>query len=201
MRRWGWNKVGWISDIVPFAYSVSGLSWLASLTVICRDVSNHVKCDRIAPETHKCRFMHHLFLTQVVRTSGVEVGTLLYKLDETGDDSPSTNHTIRWMVAFQGDDTTSSDEEEVSEKYIGRLVETSSNESDSAKSSSSKSKKTKTVPASAKRIKGKNGRFLPNPRPSKKTANDETVVKVKMLTGTLYLYRGKNPRAEFVRSV
>jgi len=33
-----------------------------------------------------------------------------------------------------------------------------------------------------------------------KNAN-ETVVKVKMLTGTLYLYRGENPRAEFIRTV
>jgi len=35
----------------------------------------------------------------------------------------------------------------------------------------------------------------------KKVGQDETVVKVKMLTGTLYLYRGENPRAEFIRTV
>jgi hypothetical protein len=30
---------------------------------------------------------------------------------------------------------------------------------------------------------------------------DETVITVKLLTGTLYMYRGAHPRAEFVRSV
>jgi hypothetical protein len=33
----------------------------------------------------------------------------------------------------------------------------------------------------------------------KKPKKNEDVVKVKMLTGTLYLYRGDHPRAEFVR--
>lgn len=36
------------------------------------------------------------------------------------------------------------------------------------------------------------------PRPGAKSKNEE-VVKVKMLTGTLYLYRGENRRAEFIR--
>ena len=35
--------------------------------------------------------------------------------------------------------------------------------------------------------------------PKKKLKKDENVVVVKMLTGTLYLYRGEKPRAEFVR--
>jgi hypothetical protein len=34
-----------------------------------------------------------------------------------------------------------------------------------------------------------------------KVGSDETVIKVKMLTGTLYIYRGANPRAEFIRVV
>lgn len=34
-----------------------------------------------------------------------------------------------------------------------------------------------------------------------KTSADETVITVKLLTGTLYMYRGAHPRAEFVRSV
>lgn len=34
----------------------------------------------------------------------------------------------------------------------------------------------------------------------KKLKKDENVTVVKMLTGTLYLYRGERPRAEFVRS-
>jgi hypothetical protein len=37
--------------------------------------------------------------------------------------------------------------------------------------------------------------------PAPKVSPDETVIKVKMLTGTLYLYRGLRPRAEFVRVV
>ena len=41
-----------------------------------------------------------------------------------------------------------------------------------------------------------------NTKFSKKNANPtETVEVVKMLTGILYLYRGSNPRAEFVRKV
>lgn len=36
-------------------------------------------------------------------------------------------------------------------------------------------------------------------RGGKKPKKNEEVVKVKMLTGTLYLYRGENPRAEFIR--
>jgi hypothetical protein len=34
-----------------------------------------------------------------------------------------------------------------------------------------------------------------------KATNDESVQVIKMLTGTLYLYRGMNPRAEFLRKV
>ena len=34
-----------------------------------------------------------------------------------------------------------------------------------------------------------------------KATNDESVQVIKMLTGTLYLYRGLNPRAEFLRKV
>mmetsp|Transcript_23836 Transcript_23836/g.47765 ORF Transcript_23836/g.47765 Transcript_23836/m.47765 type:complete len:289 (+) Transcript_23836:1-867(+) len=36
--------------------------------------------------------------------------------------------------------------------------------------------------------------------PEKKATKDESVTVVKMFTGTLYLYRGERPRAEFVRS-
>jgi hypothetical protein len=36
--------------------------------------------------------------------------------------------------------------------------------------------------------------------PKKKLKKNENVVVVKMLTGTLYLYRGENPRAEFLRT-
>lgn len=134
----------------------------------------------------------------MVRTSGVEIGTLLHKIEENEDDSPSITHSIRWMVAFEGveDDATSDYEEEVSERYMAQLVESSSNESEA-----SNGKKSKTV-AAAKRTKGKNGRYHTTANARASTdENGETVVKVKMLTGTLYLYRGMNPRAEFIRIV
>ena len=44
---------------------------------------------------------------------------------------------------------------------------------------------------------------LPNKTPKlpkKKISRDESVTKVKLLTGTLYIYRGKTRRAEFVRT-
>ena len=43
-------------------------------------------------------------------------------------------------------------------------------------------------------------RRLPPPRPKKKQG-DERVIEVKMLTGTLFIYRGMNHRVEFVRTV
>jgi hypothetical protein len=43
-------------------------------------------------------------------------------------------------------------------------------------------------------------RRAPSPRPKKKQG-DETVIEVKMLTGTLFIYRGENHRVEFVRTV
>uniref|UniRef100_A0A7S2HBW0 Uncharacterized protein n=1 Tax=Helicotheca tamesis TaxID=374047 RepID=A0A7S2HBW0_9STRA len=39
------------------------------------------------------------------------------------------------------------------------------------------------------------------PRPSRKPDKNQEVVKVKLLTGTLYLYRGEHRRAEFIRFV
>jgi hypothetical protein len=44
---------------------------------------------------------------------------------------------------------------------------------------------------------GKNGSKAKRPRQE----GDDSVVKVKLLTGTLYLYRGRNRRAEFIRRV
>ena len=155
-----------------------------------------------------------MFSAQVVRTSGVEIGTLLHIIEESDDESPSTSSVTRWMVAFEDED-----EEEVREKYIGRLVESSSDEGETAKQSSvsNVSKKGEVT----RKTKAKDGRFQASKkaakivsaqvtgvtratkgRPGHKIVNkDETVVKVKMLTGTLYLYRGKNPRAEFIRVV
>jgi hypothetical protein len=153
--------------------------------------------------------------------------------DSDGDGGESI--VAHWMVSFEGD----AEEHEVTEKYIGRLVESS--ETDSIKSAddppspkvgsaiSAKGKnaaatrKGKSPPrkaASASPHRGggakpstrsniKDGKSLlkgikPTKKPPRGNAlgeNDESVVKVKMLTGTLYLFRGENPRAEFVRTV
>ncbi len=40
----------------------------------------------------------------------------------------------------------------------------------------------------------------PAPRPKKKQG-DETVIEVEMLTGTLFIYRGKHHRVEFIRTI
>jgi hypothetical protein len=128
----------------------------------------------------------------------------MYKIEESDDESPTTSHpTIRWVVGFEGQEEGEADhEEEVSERSFSLFMDDSESESSSSKSSSKRSKKTV---AAAKRTKSKNGRFYAQQRAkaaaSNKENNGETVVQVKMLTGTLYLYRGLNPRAEFVRSV
>lgn len=139
-------------------------------------------------------------------------------------------------MSFEGEET----EEEITENYIGRLVD--SNESDSVSnqsarkpepikkekriksaksSSSSSSRKAKHGSPSASPdgdrpstraahrqskvdralFTGIKDRKMPKGKKSKKMGLNETVVKVKMLTGTLYLYRGEHPRAEFVRTV
>lgn len=116
---------------------------------------------------------------------------MLHKIEDSDDETPSGISTsIRWKVVFHGDS-----EEEISEKSMGRLVE-SSNESDS--SSTNK----KSVAKRANKAKN-NGRFatVKGSSSDQHDENGETVIKVKMLTGTLYLYRGMHPRAEFVRTV
>ncbi len=117
---------------------------------------------------------------------------MLRKIEDNDEDSPSgTGASIRWKVAFHHGDS----EEEISEKYMGRLVE-SSNESESSstnkKSLAKRVSKAKNNGRLATAVKGSS---------SDHDENGETVIKVKMLTGTLYLYRGMNPRAEFVRTV
>jgi len=99
-------------------------------------------------------------------------------------------------------------------------------DSESGKSNSSKQRVIKAKPTKTKqtlrngrvntRSSGKNtaGQILsaePKLRSGRRFGNaksekiikrkNEEVVKVKMLTGTLYLYRGDHPRAEFVRTV
>ena len=114
----------------------------------------------------------------------------------------------------------------ISEKALGRVLE--SHESDEASATIEKTKKPvakKTQKAKAKvvvtgskgsrrmntRAASKNGKDgaltngldverRPAPRPKKKQG-DETVIEVEMLTGTLFIYRGKHHRVEFIRTI
>jgi hypothetical protein len=189
-----------------------------------------------------------LRLSQVVRDEGIAIGRLIRKVEETSrdGDSPGNNNVDHWVVSFDGE----TKEQEVTEKYIGRLVESSETESEEkesapapvtlpakvppaggnnskAKTNGKGVKKGKSPPPAKSKNGDSNGE---NGRPStratfKQGAGDkkilkgikgvkkgsrsrtpsvsenETVVKVKMNTGTLYLYRGENPRAEFIRTV
>ena len=179
-----------------------------------------------------------------MRDEGVAIGRLVRRAEEEdGNMSPSSAN--RWIVSFEGEEH----EEEITEKYIGRLVD--SNESDSLSTQSRKpapiksssrdmgknksnavpqqkaaraggNRKTKhlspaasaadsdrpstrftTRSSKAEKIlyTGIKDKKVPKGKKSKKGGPNETVVKVKMLTGTLYLYRGENPRAEFIRTV
>lgn len=174
-------------------------------------------------------------------------------------DSDSETNVAHWIVSFVGD----AEEHEVTEKYIGRLVESSETESvkstqtppparattttTTAKSRTNTTKSTRKDKSPPRKAKSpQNGSIKGEVRPStrstikqpvaqpvklgaikkgavkcvktvkkpparggggggtggnKPTGENETVVKVKMLTGTLYLYRGDRPRAEFVRTV
>lgn len=176
------------------------------------------------------------------------------KVDQDSDSETNVTH---WIVSFVGD----AEEHEVTEKYIGRLVESSETESvkstqtppPSTKASSAKSRTNTTTRLRRDRSPPQHKAKSPPPsfkeevRPStrstikqpvvktqqgkqsglkktvvksvktvkkplmkngvggggggKQSAENETVVKVKMLTGTLYLYRGDRPRAEFIRTV
>lgn len=129
----------------------------------------------------------------------------------------------------------SSEEEVISEKMLGRVLETvdqsdsstiekSLKENPAKKVTKAKIKSTSSSAAGivnqkkvirrmntrAAAIKaGEEGGPLeeglelerrPTPRPKKKDG-DQTVIEVKLLTGTLFIYRGENHRVEFVRTV
>ena len=191
-----------------------------------------------------------------MRDEGIAIGRLVRKVDQ---DSDSESNVVHWIVSFVGD----AEEHEVTEKYIGRLVESS--ETESVKSTQSTPTST-PIPASTTKgettttkskitATSRNRRDKSPPRKtksppiivkeevrpstrstikqpvkqplkqngakkasvvkciktvkkpplkvvgSKTSGENETVVKVKMLTGTLYLYRGDRPRAEFIRTV
>jgi hypothetical protein len=101
-----------------------------------------------------------------------------------------------------------------SQKSVTFLPESNDSSSDRKKKNGNKSNKEKTRTAATSRVGTRTTRgagealagLLPDTLtrkkgvPKKKFKKDENVVVVKMLTGTLYLYRGENPRAEFVRT-
>ena len=148
----------------------------------------------------------------------MDVGILLSR-DEGEDHSAEVTH---WVVSIDG----ASEEEVVSEKVLGRVLDDVVDQSDSStieKSAKEKTVKKKTTTTKFKNKKRKGGRFTrtsgnsgedesllndgaaesppqPNAKPSKQDG-DETVVEVKMLTGTLFIYRGENHWVEFVRTV
>ena len=173
--------------------------------------------------------VYHVALTptlhaawQVVRVGGVDVGILLSKDDED-DRSGDVTH---WIVSVDG----SSEEEVISEKMLGRVLETvdqsdsstmekSLKENPAKKVTKAKNKPTSSIINQKKVIRRMNTRAAaikggdecpldegfeverrPTPRPKKKHG-DETVIEVKLLTGTLFIYRGENHRVEFVRTV
>jgi hypothetical protein len=165
-----------------------------------------------------------LLYTQLVRVGGIDVGILLSKAEEEDNYPSSTTH---WVVSVQA----SNDEEIVSEKSLGRVLEVHESD-DSIKSTIEKTANAskKLVTKKTTRVKGKVNnrgqtkrkittrasgkgkegaiafdeldfvRKAPPPKP-KKIQGDETVVEMKMNTGTLFIYRGKNHRCEFIRTI
>lgn len=149
------------------------------------------------------------------------MGILLSK-DEDDDSRPGD--VTHWVVSVDG----SSEEEIVSEKMLGRVLEAHDQISDGSTVEKSLKEKPAAKPTKAKIKPGskklaqaksrvtragatKNGEEpmaddggaierRPAPRPKKKEG-DETVIEVKMLTGTLFIYRGEHHRVEFIRTV
>lgn len=181
---------------------------------------------------------------KVVRVGGIDVGILLLKDDKH-------RATPHWVVSVEGE--SSNDEELVSEKSLGRVLE--SHDSDDTIKSATMDKTAKKPPPAKKVTKAKTKvnravassaatttaavasasaaskstsssrrmntraaskrggdghvslndgigveRKVPSPRPRKRQG-DGSVVEVKMLTGTLFMYRGDHPRVEFIRTV
>lgn len=172
-----------------------------------------------------------------MRDEGVAIGRLVRKADTDSEGEGLVEH---WIVSLDGQ----SGEEEVTEKYIGRIVEEDDTESkqegDATTTDLPVSKGTGTTRLKEKKQNGSKakrstltGRYEQSNKESRpstraasrnksgdtkllkgvkhikktskqshnnnKTSGNETLVKVKMLTGTLYLYRGDKPRAEFIR--
>ena len=155
----------------------------------------------------------------------MDIGTLLYKTEEKPYESPSRAST-HWKVSIEGKES----EEDVSERMLGRVLDVSESDGSTVSTTttsgvgSSGKEKAASKPTVVKAARTTNKRStraatrsaggdvelltgieniqLPKKPASKnnRVRKDPNVVKVKMLTGTLLLYRGKIRRAEFVRS-
>jgi hypothetical protein len=142
-------------------------------------------------------------------------------LSKDEDEDDRSGDVIHWVVSVHG----SSDEEVISEKMLGRVLETHDQSDGSTFEKTLKEiPAKKTTKAKVNKAKNKKGTYRigtrasktgkaesalndgveierrPLPRPKKKDG-DETVIEVKMLTGTLFIYRGEHHRVEFVRTV
>lgn len=160
-------------------------------------------------------------LLQLVRTAGIDVGIILFKAQDEDSTHSSITH---WVVSVEG----SNNEEVVSEKTLGRVLDVQESDDSSTKSTVKKTtekkivkKSSKTKPRSNSRKTAKaktkatrsktKGQSHPEsileaprkhvtPRP-RKQEGDDSVTEVKMNTGILFIYRGSNHRVEFVRTV
>jgi hypothetical protein len=152
-------------------------------------------------------------VSQITRSNVVAEGRLAYNLTEGKSANP------RWLVKFDNEPWK---DEELYEHTFGKLLKTSKPSSSSEGGETSK-KKSVTFSAEVSDSSSSKMRALArgqrstrrqakvqvdNKRPLKsivpaskrvKRNSNEEVVMVQMLTGTLYLYRGLNRRAEFVR--
>jgi hypothetical protein len=164
---------------------------------------------------------------QVVRVGGVDVGILLSKADhdKRGSDGAATH----WVVSVEGESNDEEVISEKSlgrvlsshdsdDSIKSATLDKNAKQPPAKKTTTAKNKVATSNQASRRmntRARSKNGdesqpalidgldtveRKAPSPKPKKKQG-DETVVEVEMLTGTLFMYRGKHPRVEFVRTV
>lgn len=145
------------------------------------------------------------------------MGILLSKEEEEDGRSEGVTH---WVVSVDG----SSEEEVISEKMLGRVLD-DTEQSDGSTFEKSPKDQIPVKKASNAKVKVVSKRKKPDrhsittrsgeepefpggmafetrqvPKPKKKSG-DETVIEVKMLTGTLFIYRGENHRVEFARTV
>ena len=117
---------------------------------------------------------------------------------------PSDDHSKGKRKIDESDLNSGSERANKAQKTV-----TFSQESNTSSTSKKKTTKVKKAKANSSRIGTRSSgevALLPELPLKKKAAKekrvkkDENVTIVKMLTGTLYLYRGDRPRAEFVRS-